>query len=91
MKTSAPAAFSVTTPPVTATPAPPAMMALPATCVTVSASPSGSVSLARTAIVAAVSSVPVKLSFAASGASLVGVTVPPTVAVDVAPLGSATV
>ena len=81
----------MTTPPTTEMPAPPAVIAWPSTCVTVSTSPSASVSLPRTATIAGVSSVPTKLSFAATGASFTGVTVPLTVAVAVRPSGSATV
>ena len=81
----------MTTPPVTATPAPPAVIAVPLICVTLSVSPSTSVSLPRTAIVAGVSSLPTKVSSAATGASFTGVTLPLTLAVDVSPPGSATV
>ena len=91
MKTSVPAAVNATVPPVTATGAPPAVMALPLICVTVRASPSASLSLARTSIATGVSSVPANVSFAATGASLTDATVPLTVAVEARPPGSATV
>ena len=89
MKTRLPDAFSVTTPPVTATPAPPTVIAVPLMRVTVMVSPSTSLSFARTLMVTAVSSAVVKLSSTATGASLTGVIVPVTVAVAVAPDGSA--
>ena len=81
----------MTTPPLTATPGPPAVIGMPSICVTVSASPSTSLSLPRTAIVMGVSSVAAKVSATATGASLTGVTLPPTVAVEVRPEGSVTV
>ncbi len=60
-----PAAFSVTTPPVTAT-EPVPLIAVPLICVTLSVSPSTSLSFARTAMVTAVSSAVVKLSATAT-------------------------
>ena len=81
----------MTTPPVTATPGPPTVIDVPSTCVTVSVSPSTSPSLSRTAIVTGVSSLPVKPSFAATGASFTAATLPVTLAVAVSPAGSATV
>ena len=80
VKTSVPAAVNVTTPPVTATPGPPAVIGLPSMAVMLSGSASTSVSLARTSIVTGVSSTAVKLSFAGVGASLV----PPITRVTVA-------
>ncbi|MEZ5705916.1 MAG: hypothetical protein R3E56_11895 [Burkholderiaceae bacterium] len=68
---------------VTATGAPPSVMAWPSTWVMVNASPSMSVSLANTSMVTEPSSATVKPSLLATGASLVGVTVPETVAVEV--------
>ena len=91
MKRSVPAAVSVTTPPVTTTPAPPAAIGVPLICVTVSVSPSASVSLLRTSKVTGVSSPVTKLSFAATGASFTDAKLPLTVAVEVAPDASATV
>ena len=76
VNTRLPDMLSATVPPVTATLAPPAVMAVPLTCVTVSVSFSGSLSFARTLIVAGpLSSAIVKLSLTASGASFTGITV----------------
>ncbi len=80
-----------TLPLVTATAAPPAVMALPLTWVTVRVSPSMSESLVSTATVTAVSSLVVKVSATAFGASLIAATEPLTVAVAVLPLPSDTV
>ena len=86
-----PAAFSVTVPPVTATPGPPAAIGWPSICVTRSGPPSVSLSLPSTSMNTGVSSVATKLSAAATGASFAGKTLPLTRAVAVAPLGSAAV
>ena len=67
VKTKLPDAFNVTAPPVTLTAAPPAVMAVPFTWVTVSASPRGSVSLERTSIVEGTALVVVNVSLTAVG------------------------
>ena len=85
------AALRLTVPFVTGTAAPPAMIAAPLTCVIDSGLPSMSLSFVSARSVTAVSSFVVKLSFIATGGSLIAITVPLTVAVSVPPAPSLTV
>ena len=84
-----PSALSVTEPFVTATAAPPAVIAAPLTCVIVSGLPSTSLSFVFTVTDADVSSLIVPdESLTATGGSLTAITVPLTVAEAVPPAPS---